>query len=85
MRTHNCLLPKVHFLATFGLAAFGLALIVGQIPATFAQEDGDVVPASNQSGGFFSQSLGTALLPRCDSTTKRAATARKTTCSRLAV
>jgi hypothetical protein len=51
----------VRFLAAFGLAAFSLALIVGQTPTAVAQDDGGVVPASYQSGGSYNKKLGTAL------------------------
>lgn len=56
MRTSTCLLPKLSVLA---LLAFAL-----QIPLASslqAQDSGEVVPASYQSGGFFNQQLGTAL------------------------
>ena len=56
MRKSTCLLPKVSF-----FAALTLALLVGHVRSGVAQETGGVVPASYQSGGFFNQSLGTAL------------------------
>jgi len=56
MRTLISLLPKVPL-----FAFLSLALIVGQLPAAFAQEDGSVVPASHQSGSFYNKKLGTAL------------------------
>ncbi len=61
MRTQLCLLPKVHFLVAFAIAALGLALFVGQPPAAIAQDDGGVVPAGYQSGSFYNKNLGTAL------------------------
>ena len=56
MRKSTSLLPKVLF-----LAAVGAALVMGNLRLAHAQQPGEVIPASYQSGGFFNQKLGTAL------------------------
>ena len=55
MRTSTCLLPKVCL-----LSALSLALSMGAVQTTQAQDDG-VVPASYSSGSFFNRQFGTAL------------------------